>query len=47
MAKCPVRSSVLEAHLPWVDGCWFIIVALKFKGPPGMCHKCVSPRHEA
>lgn len=27
---------------PLIDDCDFLIVALKFKCPPGMCYKCVS-----
>lgn len=42
VAKCPSQS-ICCLRTPLIDDCYFLIVALKFKCPPGMCYKCVSP----
>lgn len=41
VAKCPSQS-ICCLRTPLIDDCYFLIVALKFKCPPGMCYKCVS-----
>lgn len=42
VAKCPSQS-ICCLRTPLIDDCYFLIVALNFKCPPGMCYKCVSP----
>ena len=42
VAKCPSQS-ICCLRTPLIDDCYFLIVALKFKCPPEMCYKCVSP----
>lgn len=41
VAKCPSQS-ICCLRTPLIDDCYFLIVALKFKCPPGTCYKCVS-----